>query len=120
MNPHQVRLKEKGLRIAALRNGGIGVLIGSVFLVLRWNKARKNEKTWNKFKKEWFEYFGRYPLFLAIFTILYKTLMKIGRQLGGYRGLNEKGQRTFYRKLSITITAFFCGYANKIVLFISF
>lgn len=87
---HNARMQEKGLRIATLRNGGIGFLIGSVVLVLQWNKARKNEKTWNKFKSEWIKYLMKYPLFLATFTILYKTLIKIGRQLNGYRRLHPK------------------------------
>mmetsp|Transcript_50284 Transcript_50284/g.80072 ORF Transcript_50284/g.80072 Transcript_50284/m.80072 type:complete len:421 (+) Transcript_50284:27-1289(+) len=111
---HTARLKEKGLRVATLRNGGIGFLISGVVLVAQWNKARKNEKNWQKFKSEWTRYLMKYPLFLATFTLLYKTLIKLGRQLSGYRGLHKRtGERLFGRKLCITIGAFLCGYTAQ-------
>eukprot|EP01084_Bolivina_argentea_P124190 220065_1 len=112
---HLSRMNEKGLRVATLRNGGVGFLIGSVLLAMRCNKARKSEKSWNKFKREWIQYFMKYPLFLATFTLLYKTLIKIGRHISGVHGINRQtGQRLFGRKLAVTISSFFCGYIAQL------
>eukprot|EP01083_Nonionella_stella_P024732 68188_1 len=108
---HAARLAEKGLRIATLRNGGVGFLIGSVLLAIRFHKAIKSEKSWNRFKSEWIQYLMKFPLFLATFTLLYKLLIKIGRRICPIAGIHRKtGQRLLGRKVAISISSFFCGY----------
>ena len=67
------RIKEQGLRRSTLRNGGVGFLIGSCLLALKVNKLRKNRQELVKLKEIWSSYLMKYPVFLAVFTLIYKV-----------------------------------------------
>lgn len=112
-NPIELRKAEKGLLEGTARNGGIGILIGSAMLTLRFNRSRRSPEEWDKFKKEWTSYFLQYPVFLTTFTVLFKGLTRLGREFAGYRGLTREGHRKFTRRVIVSSGAFLSAFCAQ-------